>query len=192
MNTMHYSDEEILEGIKLRNDAVLNYVYDDCTPLIKNLVLRNSGDQEDVQDVFQDAMVILFRKVQQNHFELQCTFKTYLFSICHHLWLQKIEKRKKENTAFRNVAHTTNLNEEELIDIYDDEAEKFRIYQKHFLSLDKDCQNLLKLFIKKASIREIADIMGYKTEKYTKVKKYRCKEELKRRVNNDPNYKILF
>jgi len=192
MNKMHYSEEEILKGIKLRSDAVLKYVYEECYPLIRNLVLKNSGDQEDVQDVFQDAMIILFKKVKQNELELQCSFKTYLFSICNHLWLQRIEKRRKETTAFRNVAHTTELNEEELIDIYDDEAEKFRIYQKHFLSLDKDCQELLKLFLKKSSIREIADIMDYKTEKYTKVKKYRCKEELKRRVINDPNYKILF
>jgi RNA polymerase sigma factor (sigma-70 family) len=192
MNKMHYTDDEILDGIKKRSAVVLEYVYEECYPLIKNLVLKNSGDQEDVQDVFQDAMVILFKKVKHNELELQCAFKTYLFSICNHLWLQKLEKRKKETTAFRNVAQTTDLTEDELIEIYDEEAEKYRIYQKHYLSLDKECQNLLSLFLKKNSIREIADMMGYKTEKYAKVKKYRCKEELKRRITNDPNYKNLF
>lgn len=192
MNKVQYSDEEILNGVRLRSAVVLEFVYEECYPLIKNLVLKNSGEHEDVQDVFQDAMVILFKKVKDKELTLQCTFKTYLFSICHHLWLQRLEKRKKETLVFKSVSNTAELKEEELIEIYDDEEEKFRIYQKHFLSLDAECQKLLGLFLKKSSIREIADLIGYKTEEYAKVKKYRCKEELKRRIVNDPEYKNLF
>jgi RNA polymerase sigma factor (sigma-70 family) len=192
MNKMHYSDEEILEGIRLRKAVVLEFVYEECYPLIRNLVLKNSGEKEDVQDLFQDAMVILFKKVKDNGLTLQCTFKTYLFSICQHLWLQRLEKRKKDTSVFKRVSITAELQEEELIEIYDDEEEKFRIYQKHFLSLDPECQQILKLFLKKSTIREIADLLGYQTEEYTKVKKYRCKEELKRRIVNDPEYKNLF
>jgi RNA polymerase sigma factor (sigma-70 family) len=192
MNKMHYSDEEILEGIKLRKAVVLEFVYEECYPLIRNLVLKNSGEIEDVQDVFQDAMVILFKKVKENGLVLQCSFKTYIFSICQHLWLQRLERRKKNTHVFRRVSLTAELREEELIEIYDDEEEKFRIYQKHFLGLDTECQQVLKLFLKKATIREIADTLGYQTEEYTKVKKYRCKEELKRRIISDPEYKNLF
>lgn len=192
MNKMHYTDEAILEGIRLRSTVILEYVYEECYPLIRNLVLKNSGETEDVQDIFQDAMVILFRKLKTEDLELQCSFKTFLFSICNHLWLQRLERRKKETNVFRTVAQTVELSEDELIEIYDEEAEKYRIYQKHFLGLDEECQNLLRIFLKKLSIREIADIMGYKTEKYAKVKKFRCKEELKRNIMNDPAYRNLF
>jgi hypothetical protein len=68
------------------------------------------------------------------------------------------------------------------------ENEKIKIYQKHFLSLGDDCQKVLRLFLRKISLREIAEIMGYKTEKYAKTRKYECKEELKNRILNDPNY----
>lgn len=189
---MHYTDEAILEGIRLRSTVIIEYVYEECYPLIRNMVLKNSGETEDVQDIFQDAMVVLFRKVREEDLALQCSFKTYLFSICNHLWLQRLERRKKETSVFRSVAQTVELSEEELIEIYDEETEKYRIYQKHFLDLDEECQNLLRIFLKKLSIREIADIMGYKTEKYAKVKKYRCKEELKRKIMNDPAYRNLF
>jgi hypothetical protein len=43
------------------------------------------------------------------------------------------------------------------------------------------------LFMKKVSLREIAAEMGFKTEKYAKTRKYLCKEELKKRIINDPN-----
>lgn len=189
---MHYSDEEILRGIRMRSKPILEYVYDDCYPLIKNMITKNSGNVEDVQDIFQDAMEILFRKVKKGKLDLRCKFKTYLYSICQNLWLQKLEKRKKDKIIFRNVAQTTELTEEDLIEIYDEEKEKNRIYQKHFLGLAKDCQDILRLAASRAPIGEIAGKMGYKTEKYAKVKKFRCKEELKRRIMNDSDYKLLF
>jgi RNA polymerase sigma factor (sigma-70 family) len=192
MNKMHYTDQDILEGVRLRSTSIVEYVYEECYPLVKSLVLKNSGELEDVQDVFQDAMVILYKKLRQEDLTLHCAFKTYFYSICNHLWLQKLQKRKKEKSIIKNFSQLTELKEDDLIEIYDDEAEKHRIYQKHFLSLEKECQNLLRLFLKKISLKEIAEIVGYKTEKYTKVKKFRCKEELKRRIINDPDYKNFF
>jgi len=189
---MQYSNEAILEGIRLRSKVILEYVYEECYPLISSLVLKNSGVAEDVQDILQDAMVILFRKVKNEDLELKCSFKTFLFSICSHLWLQRLEKRQRETRYFRSVAERVDLSEDVLIEIYDTEAEKYRIYQKHYLSLDEECQNLLRISLKNLSSREIADVMGYKTEKYAKVKKFRCKEELKTRIINDPAYKNLF
>jgi hypothetical protein len=51
---------------------------------------------------------------------------------------------------------------------------------------------VLKLFIKKMPIREIAGIMGFKTENYARTRKYLCKQDLKKRVSNDPrSYKLL-
>ena len=188
---MHYSDETILEGIRLRRKAVLEYVYDECYPLIRNLIVKNNGEDEDVQDVFQDAMVIVFGKLKRDGLVLECSFKTYLYCVCHHLWLQKLERRKKFDKAFKNIAQTTELSEDELIEIYEQEDEKLRLYQKHFLSLASDCQEILKLSLKKLSIGELQIAMGYKTEKYTKVKKFRCKEELKRRIMNDSDYQLL-
>lgn len=188
---MHYSDEEILRGIRMRSKPILEYVYDDCYPLIKNMITKNSGNVEDVQDIFQDAMEILFRKVKKGKLDLRCKFKTYLYSVCQNLWLQKLEKRKKDKIIFKNVAQTTELTEEDLIEIYDEEKEKNRIYQKHYLGLARDCQDILRLAARKAPIGEIAAKMGYKTEKYAKVKKFRCKEELKRRIMNDSDYKLL-
>jgi hypothetical protein len=48
------------------------------------------------------------------------------------------------------------------------------------------------LFLKKLSLREIASIMGYKSENYAKTRKFDCKEELKKRILNDPNYLKLY
>ena len=41
------------------------------------------------------------------------------------------------------------------------------------------------------AMREIAKTLGFKTEKYAKTRKYLCKEELKKRVANDPQSQKL-
>ena len=64
--------------------------------------------------------------------------------------------------------------------------EKLRLYQQHFLTLSNDCQKILILFMKKMSSKAIAEEMGFKNEKYAKTRKYLCKEELKKRIINDP------
>jgi len=160
--------------------------------MIRSMILKNSGSIDDARDVFQDAMVILFKKLKTEEIVLQCSFNTYFYSICKHLWLQKIHKRAVEVTKIREIVESIELPEDDLIQIYDVEEEKHRLYQKHFVRLGSECQKLLSMFLKKSSIREVTDLMGYNSERYTKVRKHRCKEELKRRILNDPDYDRLF
>jgi hypothetical protein len=49
----------------------------------------------------------------------------------------------------------------------------------------------LQLFFDKVSLKEIADIMGYKTEKYAKTRKYKCKELLVSRIKQDAEFKKI-
>jgi hypothetical protein len=86
----------------------------------------------------------------------------------------------------------TAIPEPSVEEIQNIENEKHKLYQLHFLNLSEDCQKVLQLFLKKISLREIANIMGYKTEKYAKTRKFNCKEELKTRILNDPNYLKLY
>jgi hypothetical protein len=66
------------------------------------------------------------------------------------------------------------------------ETEMHRIIQIHFLSLADDCQKLLRLFIKKIPVEEITRVMGFKTENYAKTRRNLCKDDLKKRVADDP------
>lgn len=191
---IHYSDEAIVEGIRLRSDYIIKYVYEEYFPTIKYLITNNTGYDEDAEDVFQDALIIVFKKIKNDELLLSSSFKTYLYSICRNLWLQKLGKRKTINKDFSDVEHFVELPEDFLTEISrnQEENEKFKMYQKHFLDLGEDCQKVLSLFLKKTSLREIAHIMGFKTEKYAKTRKFLCKEKLKKRILKDPNCQKFF
>lgn len=183
---IHYSDEAIIEGLRLRSDYIIKYIYQELFPTILFMVTKNNGSEEDAEDIFQDSLIIIFKKIKADELELSCSFRTYIYSVCRNLWLQKLGRRKQFSREFGEVENYITLSEVAINERNHEELEKFRLYQEHFLSLNGDCQKVLSLFMNKVSLRDIALEMGFKTEKYAKTRKYLCKEELKKRIINDP------
>jgi DNA-directed RNA polymerase specialized sigma24 family protein len=160
---------------------------------VNAFVRKNQGDEDDVNDVFQEAIIIIYRKLKGNDllFENR-SFEVYLFSVCRLLWLKQLEKRRIEK---EKINDTMPFQDE----IYDDDMvaivaknERFLLYQKHFKNISTDCQKILQLFFDKVPIKQIVHIMGFKSEKYVKTRKFKCKELLVERIKQDVEYKKIF
>jgi RNA polymerase sigma factor (sigma-70 family) len=189
---IHYSDEAILEGLRLRSDYIINFTYKEFYPLIKFLVTGNGGLEADAEDIFQDGIVTLYNKIILNQLVLNSSFKTYMYSVCRSLWLQKLQKRKAVFDKLNDIEDFIELPEGMLREESIQDTELQRIIQTHYLSLPEECQKVLRLFIQKKPVREIAGIMGFKTENYAKTRNSLCKQDLKKRVSDDPRiYKFL-
>lgn len=183
-----YSNMDLLNGI-LRNDTiVLQYIYKNFYSNINFFIQKNNGDEEDANDIFQEAIIIIYRKLKANEFDLDCTFDTYLYSICRLLWLKELEKRKieqeniKDNHEFNDTIYDDSL--EIVIDLND----RYKLYQKHFALLGKECQKILQMHFDKVPLQTIADVMGLKSEKFAKLRKFRCKEYLIKSIKQDLQY----
>lgn len=186
---VHYTVEAILEGLKTSDSNVLEYVYKKYFPIVRFFVIKNSGTDEDAKDVFQEAIILIFKRLKDGTLDLTCAFKTYLYSVCRILWLRQLEKKKVRNEVVTDNQVFVQLDDE--IEGQAEQQEQFRIYQKHFQLLHKDCQEILQLFLKKVPLKEIAQKMNIKSDKYLKKRKYDCKETLIKRIQNDPDYKRL-
>ncbi len=189
--TVNYTNEELLHGILRNDNLILQYIYKNFFFKINFFIKKNSGDDDDSNDIFQEAIIIIYRKLKANDLVLDCSFETYLYSVCRFLWLKQLEKRKNEREKIQD-------NHEYNDDIYDNAFEstvemneKYRLYQKHFKNLGKDCQKILQMFFDKVPLKQVAQIMGYQSEKYAKKRKYKCKEYLVKSIKQDIEYKKL-
>jgi RNA polymerase sigma factor (sigma-70 family) len=189
---VNYTDQDLLDGIDRRDNPTLEYIYQQCYPMIKDLVIKHSGNHEDAQDIFQDAMVIIYNKVKKNELVLFCAFKTYLYSICKRLSMKYIEQKRKVGTLNREFTEPEEIPAEQIVNAYEEEIEKYNFFQQHMLELKEDARKLLKLYMENYSFKEISTIMGYKSENYAKTRKYAFKEELKRRILEDPYYRKFY
>lgn len=187
-----YNDEQILKGILRHDNLILQYIYKQYYYKVYLFIQRNSGNEDDANDIFQEAIIIMYRKLKENDITIETSsFQGYFFSICRLLWLKQLEKRRMEQEKINDILPYQK-------DIYDDNLselveknERYSLYQKHFNTLSTDCQKLLQLFFEKVPLAEIAKIMGYKGEKYAKKRKYTCKELLISRIKQDTNFKKI-
>lgn len=187
-----YSDEQILKGVLRHDSLILQYIYKQYYYKINYFVKKNQGSEDDASDVFQEAIIVIYRKLKENDLVFQkSSFAGYLFSVCRFIWLKQLEKRRIERQKLNDtLPFQENLYDENLVELVD-KNEKYGLYQKHFATLSPDCQKLMQLFFEKVSLREIAKIMGYKSEKYAKTRKYKCKEILIKRIKQDTEFKKI-
>ena len=174
------SDTSIIEGIKKQDDKILNWLYDNYFQTVKNHVIKNSGSVEDVSDVFQDTIIVLYKQISDNSLDLTTDLKGYFFGIARNIWSAALRKKRK------TIELELDFPEEPEEDINDAMFEK--IIGQAFQNLKPDCQAVLTLYSEGFSYEEIAVKMNLKNEMYARRKKYLCKEALLELVKKDPEY----
>jgi RNA polymerase sigma factor (sigma-70 family) len=175
------SDSNIIEGLRKQDDKILNWLYDNYLQSVKNHVLKNSGSDEDVSDVFQDTIILLYSQIIADNLNLTTDLKGYFFGIARNVWSAQLRKKQK------TIELEVDLPDEEgAEDIYDPILE--RIVSRVFQKLKPDQQMVLNLFSEGLSYEEIAVKMNLKNEVYARRKKYLCKEALLELVKEDPEY----
>ena len=178
--------QEILDGIRSKKNHILQEVYKENYPVIENYILRNSGSNVDAEDIFQEAIVIIYRRVTKGDISLDCSFNTYLFSICKVLWHEELRRKKRQNQ--KPLADEINGHlDESLLSIIDD-FNKPKLIQKHLLNISKKCRKLLMLFYSNVSIKEISKKLGFTSTNYVKKRKANCKKILTELIKNDPDF----
>jgi RNA polymerase sigma factor (sigma-70 family) len=187
-----YSDEQILKGILRHDNLILQYIYKQYYYNINYFIRKNQGSEDDASDIFQEAIIIIYRKIKENDLIFEkSSFKSYLFSVCRFLWLKQLEKRRIEKEKLNDtLPYQDDLYDDNLNELVE-KNERYGLYQKHFSTLSTDCQKLLQLFFEKVPLKEIAKVMGYKSEKYAKKRKYKCKELLINRIKQDAEFKKI-
>ncbi len=183
-----YSTVEIVKGLARRKSGVIRYIYRTCYQDVRKLVLTNGGNEHDSEDLFQEGLIKVYQKINGQGLELKCKFGTYLYSVCRFLWLQELEKRNKsvrEDLALEDIIDDRAANERI------SENAKLKLYELHFKQLSKECQKVLNMYFRDASMEEICVAMDYKSVQTAKDKKYRCKKSLIDKITANPEYKRL-
>lgn len=179
---------DYIKGILTNDHQVVRTIYEKYHKAIIQLVETNRGTKEDAKDVFQEALLLIYQKAKQPDFKLSSSFFTYFYAICKNVWSNKTRKK-----SFGEVT----LSDEKASMIVEEPSEQLHkneqyiLYRRKFLELGESCQQLMSLFLKKVSLKEIAEQLGLSSEGYAKKKKYKCKQQLVKLIQSDISYREL-
>ena len=144
---------------------------------VRSHIVKNSGSAQDAEDVFQDALIVLYNKTQSPEFKLTSSLETFLFGIAKNIWSEKIRKKQKDETA--SIAF-----ESFKLENSDDEY-RTSIAERAIQFISQQCKEILELFyLKRKSMEEIATLQSYSSVNAAKTAKYKCLEKAKSEFQN--------
>jgi len=160
---------------------ILNWLYDNYFSAVKNQVIKNSGSIDDVSDVFQDSIIILYKQITEENLNLTTDLKGYFFGIARNIWNAQLRKKRRNTLLEEDIADEDDTDEK-------GDTVLERVVSRAFQRLKPDQQLILSLFADGHSYEEITSEMNLKNDVYARRKKYLCKEALLDLMKEDPEY----
>ena len=183
---------EIVQAIKDdKSEKALQQIYRDSLPSIVRFIKEKRGSRSDAEDCFQEALLVLIKKIKLNKYNDTYEVKNFLFVIARNIWFNKLKRKgmfSDDEIQQMNVADDSIPLDEKVI------ASEREQGIKQLLSLaGEKCRELLHLVLfENKKLKEVQEIMGFKSEGVVKTTHFRCKDKLKTELSNNPElYSLL-
>ncbi len=178
------TNDEILKGLREGDQSVFRYIKVLTFPSIVLFIKQNKGTQLQAEEVFQDALIVVFKKLLKAPIKIDCKFSTYFLGICKIIW-----KFEHQNGNPAMLLSVDILDEkEEIEDIYK-ESKEFNLYRKHFKKLKKRKQKILLASFSNETYNSLYMQFGFKSTEVFKSEVARIKKALIISLTSDPDFK---
>lgn len=172
-------DQDIISGISNGSASSLEYLYQTYLPMVVQMISQNNGDEDDAKDIFQEAVMVLYDRINQGNFVLTSKLKTFLYSVCRRLWLKRLNKG--DRVSFNAQEHEDLVPVESELHEYEQKEEQFMLMEQSLHLLGEPCQTIIRdFYLKNMSMQEICDKFGYTNTDNAKTQKYKCLQRLKK------------
>lgn len=189
----YLEDQQLITALQSgdtnRQETVFRQIYRQYYGLVESMVLKNSGQINDVADLFHDTMIVFFNKAKQPDFQLSSTIKTYIFAISRNLWLMKLKKNKKEIQV--ETAQMESPIEEEFYKTLE-LTERKKLIRQLIGQLGEECQKILELYyFRKMRMVQIQKSLALTSEQVAKNKKSKCLKRIRKSVMENIQYQQI-
>lgn len=178
------ADEEIIGGLISGDRQALEALYSNYFPLVLNMIVRNSGTEDEAKDVFQEAVCILYDKIQQGGFTLSSKLNTYLYAVSRHLWLKQLNSKEWGVMDIRDMEEPIELKAD--LHLHQEKEMQFEQMERALEKLGDPCKTILTdFYIDGKSMVEISEKFAYTNADNAKNQKYKCLQRLKKLFFDD-------
>lgn len=176
------TDQEIIQQLKKGNEACLKHLYQHLG-MVKSMVLKNNGSEDDALDIFQEAIIAFYKSVMSGAYELRGKISSYLYEVSRRLWLNQLNRRKKYESSGDAVTYVDMVNEE-------NESHSLIALQEYMRNalekLGEPCKSLLEAAVfLSMKMEDIADMFQYSGPRSASQQKLRCLKRLREGISYD-------
>lgn len=169
--------EALRQALLADRERALTRLYRQAFPAVRRLVQHHGGSEADAQDIFQDALIVLYEQATGGTLVLTAAPGTYLVSISRNLWRHEQRRRARlpheplpDDPAAQPAAPEPT-------------AEPDFAVLDYVERLGAKCRNmLLSFYYFQQPLAQIAEAHGYRSVRSATVQKFKCLERLRESV----------
>ena len=191
LDFMH-PDQIYINAFRSKNMELIETLYKKIAPKIKNLVLRNNGNETDAADLLQDAMLSIYNKAMTSDFILTCPIDAFIYIICKKNWQKNLYKKQQLRVTIIDNPEYYTLGEDSFAvaeNCIREQAQKDLLSEK-LQQLGEGCRKLLNLSWEGRRMEEVASILGF-SYAYARKTKTECLAKLIMLVRASTLYQSL-
>lgn len=174
-------DSKLLDALRNGEESALVELFHKNRRPIASLVIRSHGTEDDVEDVLQEALVVLWERVRDGSFEYQAKLGTFIYATAKNIWFRKLARQRRELPASDDAFEVADGDSTPLEEM--EENERILAVQQAMEKIGNPCRDLLLLYYwEEQSMEEIAMNLGFANADTAKSKKYQCKKALEKLV----------
>ncbi len=171
------TDSKILDLIRRGDEEALVMLYESNRRPVLAYVIRNSGTEDDAEDMLQESLVVLWERVRSGRFEYSAKLSTFIYGVVKNMWSRRLAHMRREAPSELDPEQHSDGALSPLEHLID--SEEAELVRAALERIGEQCQKLLKLFYwEELSMEEIAVQMGFANADTVKAKKYQCKKAL--------------
>lgn len=173
--------QQIRSGGKAREDAMKEIVrWNQVKNTITNYVRANSGNAQDAQDMFYEAVVVLDNKIRNGDFKHTGSIKGYVTSCAKYIWMNRLKKVGTEK-YFEDISLVSDMAYRPTF-VSENPQISWDLVQTHWLQLSEQCRQILKMWTVGYSMADIFEELDISSPAMAKKRKYTCLKKLKSMV----------
>jgi len=139
-----HPDQRYIDGLRRGDSAVIEEIYQQHAQRITQWVLRNSGDESDARDLFQESLLAIYQKAQQG-LRLTCPFSAFFFITCRNQWINTLRQRKNREVTINDEQLSITESAQEAVQLAESQEQQRQLFLEKFRELGPACQEILGL-----------------------------------------------
>jgi RNA polymerase sigma factor (sigma-70 family) len=187
-----HADQKYIYGLLINDMVLTNELYAKFSGKIKAMVLQNNGNETDAADVFQEALLSIYKSAKNKNFTLTCPLDAFLYMVCKNKWLNELSKRNSQKIKFTETENFENIGYDSFKQTEEDNLRKQRkdLLMEKLAKLGEGAQQLLLLSWSGKSMEEVAEIL-HVSYGYARKKKSEAMAKLIKLVKQSPEFNNL-
>jgi DNA-directed RNA polymerase specialized sigma24 family protein len=189
---MEHPDQRYIDALVSNDSRLIKEIYQKSAPKIKWMVIKNGGNDEDSQTIFNDALIYLYQRGKDKSFRLTCPLDALLHVICKRKWIDELKKRGRGGVTFVDLEGYTNIGADvfKVAEEMETLEGRMNLLYRNLAKLSESCQNITARRWTGKPWEKIARELNT-TQGFARKKNCECIARLIKLIKDDPDFNNL-